>query len=153
QNGAPRQALQCFLRLPGCSDIHHRTDEFLLARFGYLTIRPSDLSVRHKQTALILVILVPSRRAIELLPHSTIKGLDDVRNDPCGACARRCFVWAGRYHPARRRARICSYKSGHHESQRPDRELGRQANYSTCPEWRARSDAPCEKGDRDRARL
>src|SRR5262249_24940593 len=39
-----------------------------------------------------------------------------------------------------------------HESQRPDRVLGRQANYSTCPEWRAGSDAPCEKGDSDRAR-
>jgi hypothetical protein len=36
---------------------------------------------------------------------------------------------------------------------RSNDNCGRQADHSTCPKWRARSDAPGEKGDRDRARL
>ena len=65
--------LQCLLRPPGCSDIHQCTDQFLLARFVDLTMRSNvnvfDVSIGHQQTVLIVVVLLASYRAIELLLH------------------------------------------------------------------------------------
>ena len=66
-------ALQRFLRFPGRSDIHQRTNEFLLAHFVDLTMRANmnmfDDCVGHQQTVLVIVILLASYRAIELLLH------------------------------------------------------------------------------------
>ena len=85
--------LQCLLRLPGRSDIHQRTDQFPLARFVDLTMRPNvnvfDLSIGHQQTVLIVVVLLASYRAIELLLHElAILGMNALQEQSDGRLNR-----------------------------------------------------------------